>query len=580
MARPLGRRSRESAGASPDRSNRPSRDGYGFSGSSSNANGFEDLAWSGMQGASGAPASYGAPDARSGSSRTRRRSVSDRSSSRSSSARPSLRKGGRADSKRLGVQAAADPAQRAGSAAPTAGGAPHRRSSNPYSRDNAVDDYGRTRKKRKRRKILVGCLVAALALVLCTGGAAFAYLMKIQGNLQEGIDDELLSVLDPTYGGEPFYMLLMGVDGSFDRGAAEMNDNSGTRSDSMILARIDPDEKQVTMVSLHRDTMIDMGKNGVQKLNAAHSIGGPAYAVQVVEDFAGVNISHYAEINFDAFSAMVDELGGVTVDVPMEIDDDMAGGYVPAGVQTLNGEQALILCRARHAYDDYGDGDTYRAANQRMVLGAIMEKVLASDPVTMASTLEALSKYVVTDYKITDIIALATSMVGMDMGRDFYTGMTPTSSAYINDTWYEKINQSAWDAMMKRVDQGLPPNEEDVVHETGTVLATSGSGSSVSELVEEAASQRSGMVTVKNGTDTSGLGAKAVERITPLGYTAEASNANRSDYEDTVIVYEKSNQREAAQEIADALGCGRVVQNDDNYIYDGDFLVLIGSDWK
>lgn len=528
MARPLGRRSRENAGAS---------------------------------------------------SSSRRRSVSDRSASRSS-ARPSLRKGGRADSKRLGVQAAANPVQPAGSSAPAAGGAPHRRSNNPYSRDNAVDDYGRTRKKRKRRKILVGCLVAALVLILCTGGAAFAYLMKIQSNLQEGIDDELLSVLDPTYGGEPFYMLLMGVDGSFDRGAAEMNDNSGTRSDSMILARIDPDEKQVTMVSLHRDTMIDMGKNGVQKLNAAHSIGGPAYAVQVVEDFAGVNISHYAEINFDAFSAMVDELGGVTVDVPMEIDDDMAGGYVPAGVQTLNGEQALILCRARHAYDDYGDGDTYRAANQRMVLGAIMEKVLASDPVTMASTLEALSKYVVTDYKITDIIALATSMVGMDMGRDFYTGMTPTSSAYINDTWYEKINQSAWDAMMKRVDQGLAPNEEDIVHETGTVLATSGSGSSVSELVEEAASQRSGMVTVKNGTDTSGLGATAVERITPLGYTAEASNANRSGYEDTVIVYEKSNQKEAAQEIADALGCGRVVQNNDNYIYDGDFLVLIGSDWK
>lgn len=457
---------------------------------------------------------------------------------------------------------------------------PKRRSNNPYSRDNAAGDYGRVRRKRKRRKVLMGCLVAALVVVLCTGGAAFGYLMKIQGNMQQGIDDELLSVLDPTYGGEPFYMLLMGVDGSFDRGADDMNDNSGTRSDSMILARIDPDEKQVTMVSLHRDTMINMGKYGTQKLNAAHSLGGPAYAVQVVEDFAGINISHYAEINFDAFSAMVDELGGVTVDVPMEIDDDMAGGYVPAGEQTLNGEQALILCRARHAYDDYGDGDTYRAANQRMVLGAIMEKVLASDPVTMASTLEALSQYVVTDLGVTDVVALATQMVGMDMGRSFYTGMTPTTSAYINDTWYEKINQSAWDAMMERVDQGLPPTEEDVVHETGTVLATSGSGSSVSDLVEEAASQRSGQVTVKNGTDTSGLGAKAVERITPLGYTAEASNANRSDYKETVVVYENSGQREAAQEIVDALGCGRAVQNDDNYLYEGDFLVLIGSDWK
>lgn len=71
---------------------------------------------------------------------------------------------------------------------------------------------------------------------------------------------------------------------------------------------------------------------------------------------AGVDISHYAEIDFDGFKEIVDALGGVEVDVPMEINDNMAGGYVSAGLQTLNGDQALILCRARHAYDEYGDG--------------------------------------------------------------------------------------------------------------------------------------------------------------------------------------------------------------------------------
>ena len=457
--------------------------------------------------------------------------------------------------------------------------------SNPYSRDNELHsgEYTRARKRRKRRKVLVGCLIAALVLVLGAGGAAFAYMSKIQSNMQQGIDEELLSVLDPTYGGEPFYMLLMGVDGSFDRGSAEMNDNDGTRSDSMILVRVDPEEKQVTMVSMHRDTKMQMSGYGTQKLNAAHAIGGPAYAVQVVEKFAGVDISHYAEINFDAFKALVDELGGVTVDVPMEINDSLAGGYVPAGEQTLTGEQALILCRARHAYDAYGDGDTYRAANQRMVLGAIMEKVLSSDPVTMANTIEALSQYVVTDLSITDIISLATQMVGMDMDRDFYTAMEPTTSQYENDAWYEVVIQSEWDAMMERVRQGLPPTEEDVVHETGTVLATTGSGnassSSSADSADATAAKRSGTVTVKNGTSTAGLGAEAVELITPLGYTAEAGNANRSNYTRTVIVYEDASQKEAAQEIADALGCGLVIQNEDVYVYEGDFLVLIGSDW-
>lgn len=457
---------------------------------------------------------------------------------------------------------------------------------NPYARCNVTEGYTRVRKGRGRRKVLTGFLVFLLVAIIGLGGGAFAYFMKIQSNMHQGIDDELMGVLDQTYGGDPFYILLLGVDGSYDRGAAQMNDNTGTRSDSMILARVDPENKQVTMVSLHRDTMMQLGSYGTQKLNAAHALGGPAYAVQVVEEFAGVDISHYAEINFDAFSAMVDELGGVTVDVPIDINDWRAGGYIPAGEQTLNGEQALLLCRARHAYDAYGDGDRYRAANQRMVLGAIMEKVLSSDPITMANTLEALSQYVVTDLSVTDVLTIATQMVGMDLDSDFYTAMEPTTSEYVNNTWYEHVIQSEWDAMMARVDQGLPPTEEDVVDASGTVLASTGkAGASSSESEDDgsatkATPQRSGVVSVKNGTAIAGVGAEAVDLITPLGYTATAGNANRTDYPTTVVVYDNPSQKEAAEEIVEALGCGQAIQNQDTYLYEGDFLVLIGADWS
>ena len=454
---------------------------------------------------------------------------------------------------------------------------PSRFSSNPYSRGNVSAEYKRVRKGRGRRKILTGFLVALLVCILAGGGVAFAYVMKLQSNMHQGLDEDVMSVLDPTYGGDPFYMLLMGVDGSYERGANEMNDNENTRSDSMILARIDPDKKQVTMISLHRDILLDMGRYGQQKLNAAHSLGGTAYAIQTVEELAGVDISHYAEINFDAFKAMVDALGGVTVNVPMEIDDWRAGGYVPAGEQTLTGEQALILCRARHAYDAYGDGDTYRAANQRMVLGAIMEKVLSSDPVTMANTIEALSQYVVTDLGITDIVAMATQMVGIDMDTGFYTAMTPTTSMQISGGWYEKLNKKQWNAMMERVEQGLPPTEEDVIDETGTVLATSGSGTSMEDLVSKG--QRSGTVSVKNGAAIDGACEKAESLISPLGYTVKTGDAKTSDYKETVIVYEKDSQRQYAEEIAEALGCGRVLQNEDEYIYSADFLVVVGADW-
>lgn len=169
--------------------------------------------------------------------------------------------------------------------------------------------------------------------------------------------------------------------------------------------------------------------------------------------------------------------GGVEVDVPMEINDDEAGGHVDAGEQTLSGEEALILCRSRHSYDEYGDGDRYRAANQRLVLGAIAKKILSADPATMANTISALSQYITTDFKVGDIVALATSMQGIDPSKDIYSAMEPTISEYKNDTWYEQLDVAAWNTMMGRVREGLPPTEVDEVDElNGTVLASVGDG--------------------------------------------------------------------------------------------------------
>ncbi len=112
----------------------------------------------------------------------------------------------------------------------------------------------------------------------------------------------------------------------------------------------------------------------------------------------------------------------------MTIDDEDAGGHVDEGLQTLNGDQALILCRARHAYDEFGPGDEYRAANQRLVMSAIAKKLLSADAASMASTVQALSKYVTTDLGVTDIIGLAQAMQGLDPSTDIYSAMEPTTS--------------------------------------------------------------------------------------------------------------------------------------------------------
>lgn len=306
--------------------------------------------------------------------------------------------------------------------------------------------------------------------------------------------------------------------------------------------------------------------------------------MKTVSKLAGVPISHYAEINFDGFKDIVDALGGVEVDVPMEIDDEDAGGHLDAGLQTLSGDQALILCRSRHAYDEYGDGDSYRAANQRLVLSAIAKKILSADVATMASTVQALSQYVTTDLEISDIIGLAQTMQGLDPATDIYSAMEPTTSKYINDVWYEINNVDEWKKMMTRVNQGLPPTDEDIVDEmSNTVLATTGSGqthSSTNEDGTQKKAKRTGSVAVRNGNGITGAGTEASERIEELGYSVESGNADSFDYPKTLVIYDDEAKASRAQEIVDALGVGKAMKNDGSYLFESDFLVVLGSDWK
>ncbi len=443
------------------------------------------------------------------------------------------------------------------------------------------NEYAKTHKAKRHGKAFYA-VIAVVAVALIGAGAAFAYVNVLSGNFRSGLGDTS-KYLVKTSLTQPFYMLLMGTDGSAER------DESGDfgdsyRTDSIMLARIDPVNKKVTLVSLHRDTMIDYGDEyGINKLNAAHVFGGPELSVKTVSKLAGVDISHYAEINFDGFREIVDALGGVEVDVPMTIDDEDAGGHLDAGLQTLNGDQALILCRARHAYDEIGPGDEYRAANQRLVMAAIAKKLLSADVATMASTVQTLSKYVTTDLGVTDIIGLAQNMQGLDPSTDIYSAMEPTTSKYVDGVWYEVNNTEEWKAMMKRVDAGLSPTEGNVVDQvSGTILATTGDGSasSAGEAGSGGAVKSGGSVAIRNGNGVSGAGLDAAERIQGLGYSVNTSNADNFDYAKTIVVYKTAAEKEYAEAIVSKLGVGEVMQNDNTYLFEEDFLIVLGADWS
>jgi len=162
----------------------------------------------------------------------------------------------------------------------------------------------------------------------------------------------------------------------------------------------------------------------------------------------------------DGLAAVIDCIGGIDVTLDMDVyDPEYTGIDLKAGEHHLDGYTAALFCRCRHAYDAIGDGDRYRAANQRQVITKVAKKVLSSDPATIAQTVSTMATYVRTDLDVQTIVGLAMQFIGMDLENGFYTGMEPTTARYINNTWYELCDTTAWRKMMRRVDQGLPPTE-------------------------------------------------------------------------------------------------------------------------
>lgn len=456
------------------------------------------------------------------------------------------------------------------------------RSAGAPSRADGVAAYAAKRRKKGAGRVLRALLVTVLVAIVGAGTALALYLNDINSRLGNDISEDLRQQLVSVDPQEPFYMLLLGVDKSEGRAEDWGDSTANFRADTIILARVDPPGQKVTLVSIPRDTLVDMGSHGEQKINSAYAFGGAAYMVEVVSDFAGVDISHYAEIDFEQFTSIVDTIGGIEVTLPVAVTDlEYAGIDLPAGTQTLNGEQALGLVRSRHAYDEYGAGDFYRAANQRMVIGAIVKKVLSLDIASMATTVSELANSVTTDFSATDILSLAMQFRNLDVTNSMYSGQAPTTSEYINSIWYEIPIESEWKAMMERVESGEAPYADESQDQTAGIAGSIGSSSS--EEPDESGAVFSGSVLVLNGTNVSGLASTNANALTKAGFQATSENASTKGYTSTIVLYNSArsdNAQAAAKGIAQTLGVDEsaISENDGSYSENYDVVVVLGTD--
>ena len=324
-----------------------------------------------------------------------------------------------------------------------------------YSRDNAEGYAKQLRRKTFRRRALIFVVMLLVGTLAGAGVAAALWVDSVQARMNDSsvVDVELTERLaEPVQAGEPYYVLLLGTDGR--------PGETTYRSDTIILTRVDPQTKTVTMLSLPRDTRV-VYKNSYMKLTEVHAYGGAAGMVEVVGDLCGVSISHYAEVNFDGLATIADALGGVPVDVDVDMfDNKNFSGVVSlsAGEHVLYGEEALFYCRCRA----FPDGDFTRMRHQRTFIKAVINKVMGSmDPTVIVRVVDACADMLITDLSVSDILAIANEMRGIDTEAGIFSAQVPGYGTMINGISFVIVSQADIDRYMEVVDAGGDPGELD-----------------------------------------------------------------------------------------------------------------------
>ena len=453
-----------------------------------------------------------------------------------------------------------------------------------YSRFSNGSAYANQRRKRARRKqILITVLVAFMALLVAGGAAVFAFVQDMNGRLKNPEVDTVNPLLkQPNAPSDPFWMLLVGKD---------YEDEGLSRADTIILAYINPGAKQAALVSIPRDAYVAIPGFWTDKINAAYAYGtlydghtGPELLTRTVLEFAGVDIAGYVEIGIDGLWEVVNALGGVVVDVPVDIIGDREAGAVDvyAGEQQrLNGDEALVFIRSRQ----YAIADYQRQANQRTFLQALAKQVLSADVFTMANTITKICDITTTTFKLSDIVRVATGMRGM-VESDIYTYSIPCASERTDGIWYEIPDLETTRALFAAISSGtfpdpdewnltrqgeIPDNYRPKSTSSGSSDTNPGSSFNTSAYT----------VDVRNGYGIQGAATAASDFLALAGYIqGEISNTGTFAYTETLIIYPDETRRAVAEDILMRLDYGRIIPSLGRYSFEGDVLVIVGGDYK
>lgn len=416
-----------------------------------------------------------------------------------------------------------------------------------------------TRRRRAIKAWAVG--IAAVVGVLVLAGAVYGFFWyrSVDSNMRRAtLDDAKLNdALDDRSDEpkEPFTILLTGNDARKGEEVA--------RADTIILAKVDPKAKKIWMLSIPRDTRVEIPGHGVNKINAARELGGAddgdALLIETVKQFTGIPVNYYMEVSFLGFVKAVDTVGGLWIDVDVEIDDWKAAShsknhkasYIASGYQLLDGEHALTFVRSR----DFPDADFTRMKHQQEFFKALVKQMTrAGNLLKLPSVVNGISNNVVSTLPMGDVVSIARSFQGMASEN--------VQTATITGEWRSPY---VW------------PDEE---RKAMLIDAFMSGGSFDGPTQPDTGIDPAGVtITVRNGAGLEGVASSAAAVLTGAGFNVtNVGNANQFVYDRTLVVYDE--ERALADAVLKKLPTGEVVASRGMYEFSTDVLVVVGKDWS
>ena len=262
----------------------------------------------------------------------------------------------------------------------------------------------------------------------------------------------------PAIGGtKPIFILALGSD------ARPGTPIEKGLSDSIHIIAINPEKHRVSILGFPRDSYVEIPGHGTNKINSAMSLGGPALAIDTVENLTGITFGYYVLTSFGGVEKAVDNIGGLKIDVPFAMSDPSSGADFAPGEQTLNGKEALAFARDRHSLQS---GDFGRSENQgRLLLAGLtqLRQQYAKDPRVLFDYIGAGLRNVQTDMSTQEVLNFAFTALSINpthvenMVAIGSTGQTGTMSIVTlsseNDAIYKDL---ADDGIVGK--KNLPPS--------------------------------------------------------------------------------------------------------------------------